>query len=71
MKLFYLAILFLCCTVPAPKSKTISFKLDFEVVEKRILKTDTIYICKDKMRVRVGKDSVYVYGKNQYFKFKK
>jgi hypothetical protein len=70
MKSIFIILCFLCLT-EAPKTKKKTFTFDVEVVEKKVFLKDTLYKCKDKTIIRVTKDSVYVYGKNQYFKFKK
>ena len=51
--------------------KTITVKVDYEVVDKIKFLNDTIYICKDKTRIRISKDSIYIYAKHQYLKLKR
>lgn len=51
--------------------KTITVKIDFEVIDYQILKSDTIYRCKEGKIIRVSKDSIYICGKHQYLKLKK
>ena len=70
MKLLFLLLPFLCFAQAPKKTKKVKFTFEVEVVEKSIFINDTMYKCKDKTIIRVTKDSVYVYGRNQYFKFK-
>jgi hypothetical protein len=70
MKSLFIILCFLCLA-EAPKTNKKTFTFEVEVVEKSYFLNDTMYKCKNKTIIRVAKDSVYVYGKNQYFKFKK
>jgi hypothetical protein len=51
--------------------KKIKVTLEFEIVSKTILKKDTIYICKNNKRIRMSKDTIYIYADKQYLKVKK
>jgi hypothetical protein len=51
--------------------KKIKVTLEFEIVSKTILKKDTIYLCKNNKRIRMSKDTIYIYADKQYLKVKK
>lgn len=71
MKFLLSILLFLCLGQAVKNTQKKSFTFQVEIVSKSYFLNDTMYKCKDKTIIRVAKDSVYVYGKNQYFKFKK
>jgi cbb3-type cytochrome oxidase cytochrome c subunit len=71
MKLLLLLLPILCLAQAPKKPNKIRFYFEVEVVEKSIFLKDTMYKCKNQTLVRITKDSVYVYKKHQYFKFKK
>lgn len=50
--------------------KKLQIKLEYEIIERKILLKDTIYICKN-VNVRVSKDTIFIYGKRQYLKIKR
>lgn len=64
-------LLFLLLPILAFSQKTITVVMDFEVVDYKLIKGDTIWICKDKKQIRKTKDSIYIYGTRQYLKLKK
>lgn len=66
MKLLFIILPFLVFS-----QKKIIVKLEFEIIDTTKFLNDTIYNCKEQKKIRVTKDSIYIYGKNQYFKLKK
>lgn len=50
--------------------KKLQIKLEYEIIERKILLKDTIYICKN-VNVRLSKDTIFIYGKRQYLKIKR
>lgn len=53
------------------EKEKISMKLELEIIERKAFLNDSLYICKNDIRVRITKDSVYIYANRQYLKFKK
>lgn len=64
-------LLFLLLPILAFSQKTITVKVDFEIVDYKLIKGDTVWICKNNKRLRMTKDSIYIYAKNQYLKVKR
>ncbi len=64
-------LLFILFPILVFSQKTIKVKIDYEVVDSIKFFKDKIYICKDKTRIRISKDSIYIYAKHQYLKLKR
>lgn len=61
----------LCFSQLKIDKRKITIKLELEVIDKKPFLNDAIYVCKKDINVRLTKDTVYVYGKNQYLKLKR
>lgn len=69
--LIFILLPFLCFSQIKIEKEKITIKLELEVVGKKLFLNDTIYVCKNNVRIRVTNDSIYYYAKNQYLKVKR
>lgn len=71
MKWIFLLFPMFCFSQVKVEKTKISMKLELEIIERKAFLNDSLYICKNDIRVRITKDSVYIYANRQYLKFKK
>lgn len=71
MKILFLLLPFISFSQVKIEKEKITIKLELEVVEKKLFLNDSIYICKNDVRIRITKDSIYYYAKHQYLKVKR
>ncbi|MGV3695491.1 MAG: hypothetical protein ACO1NP_00180 [Flavobacterium sp.] len=68
--LFFLFPVFVYGQSYVVKKDSIIITIKLKITEKRKFIDDSLYVC-DKSRVRIRKDTLYYYAKNQYLKLKK
>lgn len=69
--LVFILLPFLSFSQVKIEKEKITIKFELEVVERKAFLNDSIYICKNDVRIRVTKDSIYYYAKHQYLKVKR